>query len=104
RDVYVKYIQERFNAKKVIEVLKGICDIIEANVLAVSDQDYDPWGASSLILISDIKGEEMTKKTMAMHLDKNHICTHTYPDFRKDGTICSFHIDIDIATCGKISP
>jgi S-adenosylmethionine decarboxylase len=84
--------------------LNGICDIIEAKVLAVSDQDYDPWGASSLVLMSDIKGEEATRNGQSFHLDKSHICAHTYPDFREKGTICSFRIDIDIATCGEISP
>ena len=43
REAYRKYIQERFTADKVTKVLKGICNIIEANVLAVSDQDYEPW-------------------------------------------------------------
>ena len=39
-----------------------------------------------------------------MHLDKSHICAHTYPDFRHKGTVCSFRIDIEISTCGEISP
>lgn len=102
REAYVKYIHERFSAKRVTEILTGICDIIEANVLAVSDQDYDPWGASSLVLMSDIKGSGVGD--VKMHLDKSHICAHTYPDFRADGQVCSFRIDIDIATCGEISP
>lgn len=101
REAYVKYIHERFSAKRVTEILTGICDIIEANVLAVSDQDYDPWGASSLVLMSDIKGSGVGD--VKMHLDKSHICAHTYPDFRAEG-VCSFRIDIDIATCGEISP
>lgn len=104
REAYVKYIHNRFNAKAITEVLRGIVNIIEAQVLAVSDQDYDPWGASSMVLMSDIKGEEATKSSMSFHLDKSHICAHTYPDFRADGQVCSFRIDIDIATCGDISP
>ena len=40
QEIIQKYIQETYNAAKVTEVLKGICDIIEADVLAVSDQDY----------------------------------------------------------------
>lgn len=106
RESYVQYIHERYNAQKVTTILKGICDIIEANALAISDQDYDPWGASSLVLMSDIKGEEATKQSLGnvkMHLDKSHICAHTYPDFMSQG-VCSFRIDIDIATCGDISP
>ena len=113
RDSYVKYIHNQFSSKKVTNILKGICEIIEAQVLAVSDQDYDPWGASSLVLMSDLKGSGLTESKVnvsvkpvntSMHLDKSHICAHTYPDFRKDGTICSFRIDIDISTCGEISP
>ncbi|RZA16123.1 MAG: adenosylmethionine decarboxylase [Proteobacteria bacterium] len=105
RESYVKYIYDKFSAKKVTGILTGICDIIEANVLAVSDQDYDPWGASSLVLMSDIKGSGVSGMTeVKMHLDKSHICAHTYPDFRADGQVCSFRIDIDIATCGEISP
>ena len=111
---YIQYISERYSAKKVTDVLTGICDIIEAKVLAVSDQDYDPWGASSLVLMSDLKGGGVsdsfpghgpsTGGSKAFHLDKSHICAHTYPDFHLGGTICSFRIDIDIATCGEISP
>lgn len=108
RESYIKYIADRFNAKKVTEVLTGICNIIEAKVLAVSDQDYDPWGASSLVLMSDLKGGGVSSEHLigskSMHLDKSHICAHTYPDFHGGGTICSFRIDIDIATCGEISP
>ncbi len=105
---YIQYISERYSAKKITEILTGICDIIEAKVLAVSDQDYDPWGASSLVLMSDLKGGGAPGKpiggNVSMHLDKSHICAHTYPDFHLGGTICSFRIDIDIATCGEISP
>lgn len=107
RKSYVDYIANRYNARRVTEILKGICDIIEANVLAVSDQDYDPWGASSMVLMSDIAGGGASPDVgtyKAMHLDKSHICAHTYPDFQGGGSICSFRIDIDIATCGEITP
>lgn len=109
RQSYIKYIAERYNAKHVTGILTGICDIIEAQVLAVSDQDYEPWGASSLVLMSDLKGggvdsSHLQGTSKSMHLDKSHICAHTYPDFHSGGTVCSFRIDIDIATCGEISP
>jgi S-adenosylmethionine decarboxylase len=106
RKAYVDYVQKNFSAEKITGVLKGICDIIEAKVLAVSDQDYDPWGASSLVLMSDIKGggDNLAAKKQAMHLDKSHICAHTYPDIGDHETICSFRVDIDIATCGDITP
>lgn len=108
RQAYIEYVREKFNAEKITKVLSGICDIIEAKVLAVSDQDYTPWGASSLVLMSDIKGGGTdgisVGSSKAMHLDKSHICAHTYPDIVQEGTVCSFRVDIDIATCGEISP
>lgn len=117
REAYINYIHEKFNAAKVTTVLTEICEIIEAKVLAVSDQAYEPWGASSLILMSDLKGSGIedplplgdisanrVAPQIAMHLDKSHICAHTYPDFRAKGQVCSFRIDIDISTCGEISP
>ena len=108
REAYKKYIAKNFSSEKITRILTGICKIIEAEVLAVSDQDYDPWGASSLVLMSDLKGggteTAPVSGTNAMHLDKSHICAHTYPDFIHGGEICSFRIDIDIATCGEISP
>jgi S-adenosylmethionine decarboxylase len=102
QESYIRYIHERFSAERITQILKGICNIIEAEVLAISDQDYKPWGASSLVLMSDLKGSGVGD--VKMHLDKSHICAHTYPDFRADGTVCSFRVDIDIATCGEISP
>ena len=116
REAYVKYIEKRFCADKITQLLKGICNIIEAKVLAVSDQAYEPWGASSMVLMSDLKGngledaepeEKVAQKApqgASMHLDKSHICAHTYPDFRASGKVCSFRIDIEISTCGEISP
>lgn len=113
RDAYMEYVHEHYNGDKITEILKGICDIIEANILAVSDQSYDPWGASSMLLLSDIKGSGTEEQgtaaknvevAKAMHLDKSHICAHTYPDFWAKGNVCSLRVDIDIATCGEISP
>jgi S-adenosylmethionine decarboxylase len=118
RQAYLKYVNERYSAERISDVLRNICGIIEAKVLAVSDQNYEPWGASSLVLMSDLKGggvdqPEEKASTISnrprptqsvMHLDKSHICAHTYPDFLQEGPICSIRVDIDIATCGEISP
>lgn len=107
RSAYKEYLAEKYNATAITKLLKGICEIIEAEVLAVSDQDYDPWGASSMVLMSDLKGGGVDNTPVgakAMHLDKSHICAHTYPDFNTFNQICSFRCDIDIATCGEITP
>lgn len=105
RKAYGEYVAEKYSATNITRLLKGICEIIEAQVLAVSDQDYDPWGASSMVLMSDLKGggTEGLGSSKSMHLDKSHICAHTYPDMTQAG-VCSFRADIDIATCGEISP
>ena len=113
RDSYVTYVNENFNRKKISKILRNIADMIEARVLSISDQDYVPWGASSMLLLSD---DSMTKMpdvphpattmpvpvSVAAHLDKSHICAHTYPDFK--GEVCSFRLDINISTCGTILP
>lgn len=115
RKSYVEYVHNRYNATKITNILKGICNIIEANILSVSDQAYKPWGASSMLLLSDLKGSGTDHPTgdvnllaetpqSSFHLDKSHICAHTYPDFRAKGAVCSLRVDIDISTCGEISP
>ena len=38
------------------------------------------------------------------HLDKSHVTVHTYPDYHPDNAIATFRVDIDVATCGEITP
>jgi S-adenosylmethionine decarboxylase len=38
------------------------------------------------------------------HLDKSHITVHTYPENHPDKGISTFRADIDVSTCGQISP
>jgi S-adenosylmethionine decarboxylase len=37
-------------------------------------------------------------------LDKSHITVHTYPEYHPDDGISTFRADIDVSTCGEISP
>ncbi len=105
KDDYVKYIDEEYNAKKILQISEKICNIIEANILNVSIQDYDPVGASTMVLMSDVKGGKWDHTPQVnLHLDKSHITAHTYPDALAPDGICSFRVDIDIATCGEIIP
>jgi len=96
---YIEYINSRYSAKKISELLQKIVHIIEAEVLHVSLQDYEPYGASSMILLGDRKGSGVD-----MHLNKSHITAHTYPDFDNENGILSFRVDIELSTCGEISP
>ena len=108
RASYIRYIDERYSAKQIEAMLIRIAEIIDATVLSVSSKDFDPFGASVVLLMSDMKGAEhaqlMAQSTVNIHLDKSHICAHTYPDSLDPSGICSFRVDIDIATCGTISP
>lgn len=115
---YVAYIDEQYNAERLTKILCDVTDIIGAHVLNISKQDYDPQGASVTILISEEPLEETTldpscnaglnmyetRKTVVGHLDKSHVTVHTYPEYHPDKSISSFRVDIDVSTCGKISP
>jgi S-adenosylmethionine decarboxylase len=46
----------------------------------------------------------MESDTVVAHLDKSHVTVHTYPEFHPETTIATFRVDIDVATCGEITP
>ncbi|MFW5872315.1 MAG: S-adenosylmethionine decarboxylase, partial [bacterium] len=110
REEYIHWIHEQYNAEKIAKVSEKICEVIKANILSVSKQDYDPVGASTMVLMSDYMGGKWEEEfgnshtQVKMHLDKSHITAHTYPEAADPNGICSFRVDIDIATCGEISP
>ncbi|HLT22743.1 MAG TPA: adenosylmethionine decarboxylase [Bacteriovoracaceae bacterium] len=111
---YIQYIHSKYCAANIRDIARNICNIIEANILNESIQDYDPVGASTMTLMSDIKGGKWEEQTtvvaesasasVKMHLDKSHITTHTYPDASDPEGICTFRLDLDVATCGDIIP
>ncbi len=105
RKEYLAYIDEVYNSERLESILKGVTDIIKARILNVSTQDYDPMGASVAILIAEGSMAHEAKSGISLaHLDKSHICAHTYPETDKASGISTFRVDIDISTCGKISP
>jgi S-adenosylmethionine decarboxylase len=73
----------------------------------VAKQDYDPQGASVTMLISEGDNDDHDtpkKASVVGHLDKSHITVHTYPETHPDSGISTFRADIDVSTCGRISP
>jgi len=127
RNRYIEYIDEVYNADRLTQILTDVADIIGANVLNVARQDYDPQGASVTILISEqpvvdkkAAGKEVVpgavrehddnddplapETSVVAHLDKSHITVHTYPETHPHNGIATFRADIDVATCGVISP
>ncbi|MEM7054413.1 MAG: adenosylmethionine decarboxylase, partial [Pseudomonadota bacterium] len=114
RKDYIDYIDEVYNAVRLTQILTDVSQIIGANVLNVARQDYDPQGASVTMLIAEepMLPEQATgvaapgplPETVVAHLDKSHITVHTYPESHPHDGICTFRADIDVATCGVISP
>ncbi|MBU9712158.1 adenosylmethionine decarboxylase [Evansella tamaricis] len=115
REAYIEYIDEQYNADRLTKILTNVSDIIGAHVLNISKQDYVPQGASVTILVSEGPVVEVPKENFAespgplpesvtAHLDKSHITVHTYPEYHPDEGISTFRADIDVSTCGEISP
>ncbi|WP_175559987.1 adenosylmethionine decarboxylase [Clostridium uliginosum] len=116
---YIAYIDEQYNSERLTNILCDVTEIIGASILNVSKQDYDPQGASVTILISEeslpvhlIDGScnhgeieiLSTRDSVVGHLDKSHVTVHTYPEYHPDNSIATFRVDIDVSTCGQISP
>lgn len=124
---YIDYIDEQYNSERLTGILCDVTDIIGANVLNISKQDYDPQGASVTLLISEkatagtqidkscnlglVDGKPLSpnhrstnSETIVGHLDKSHVTVHTYPEYHPNNSISTFRVDIDVSTCGEISP
>ncbi len=111
---YIEYIDEEYNAARLTHILTDVAEIIGAQILNIAHQDYDPQGASVTMLIaeepvasahlSNIDRPGPLPETVVGHLDKSHITVHTYPESHPDNGISTFRADIDVATCGRISP
>ncbi|MBQ5330294.1 MAG: adenosylmethionine decarboxylase [Oscillospiraceae bacterium] len=109
---YLKYIDEQYNSERLTKILCDVTEMIGAHVLNISKQDYEPQGASVTLLISEEHiGEEggsyvrgIPSQEIAGHLDKSHLTVHTYPEFHPDNAITTFRVDIDVSTCGEITP
>jgi S-adenosylmethionine decarboxylase len=123
---YIRYIDEVYNAERLTQILTEVAKIIGANILNIARQDYDPQGASVTMLVSEMPLHEEPlnpeapgpltatlaaeaverpgAEAVVAHLDKSHITVHTYPEMHPDNGISTFRADIDVSTCGKISP
>jgi S-adenosylmethionine decarboxylase len=114
RRKYIEYIDEAYNAERLTQILTDVADIIGATILNTARQDYDPQGASVTMLISEepLTSEQLSNTeapgplpdAVVCHLDKSHITVHTYPESHPDNGISTFRADIDVSTCGRISP
>lgn len=82
-------------------------DEIAGKTLALDDSE-GPGPLPGAIPLSQVfrEGVELPpkKETVVAHLDKSHITVHTYPESHPDNGISTFRADIDVSTCGRISP
>ena len=111
---YLDYIDKEYSSERLTQILEDVANIIGANILNVAKADYDPLGASVTMLISEevpaligVTNAEVpgpTPETVVAHLDKSHITVHTYPENDPNYGISTFRADIDVSTCGMISP
>lgn len=112
---YNAYISSQYNSEKLSQLLSNICHAIGGNVLNIASQDYQPHGASVTLMISEeaqpeplppSATESSLAESLVAHLDKSHLCIHTYPDEHsvQKGKIVTFRADIELSTCGVISP
>lgn len=111
---YIEYIDEMYNAERLTQILTDVNAIIGAQILNIARQDYEPQGASVTMLISE--GDDVPNlvgnqeepgpipDSVVAHLNKSHITVHTYPESHPHGGISTFRADIDVSTCGRISP
>ncbi|MEQ6375975.1 adenosylmethionine decarboxylase [Bacillaceae bacterium S4-13-58] len=115
REAYIEYIDDQYNADRLTHILTNVADIIGAHVLNVAKQDYIPQGASVTVLVSEGPVVEVPEESydespgplpeaVLVGLDKSHITVHTYPEYHPQEGISTFRADIDVATCGEISP
>lgn len=119
RKGYIEYIDEQYNAERLTKILTDVADIIGAKILNIAQQDYDPQGSSVTMLVAEAGHagehrltEDSTESetpgplpdAVVAHLDKSHITVHTYPESHPDDGISTFRADIDVSTCGRISP
>ncbi len=116
RKQYISYIDEEYNAARLTRILTDVANMVGATILNIAHQDYDPQGASVTMLISEepvriptaVTDDEgpgpLIPEAVAAHLDKSHITVHTYPESHPDNGISTFRADIDVSTCGRISP
>lgn len=116
RKAYLDYVDEQYGSERLTQILVDVAKIIGAHVLNIAKQDYEPMGASVTVMISESKVPEKDvdpscnegvmphKESVVGHLDKSHLTVHTYPESHPDNDVSTFRVDIDVSTCGEVSP
>ncbi len=110
---FLEYVDRRFGAHRLALLLEELARRVDARILNLAEQDYDPHGASATILMSEaredpspppVRVHATPAQACVAHLDKSHIAVHTYPEGHPDNGIQTLRLDLDLGTCGNRSP
>lgn len=104
---FINKINKEFSSYMLMDILKHIAKQINAEILNIAHQDYEPQGASVTMMIADdVEKSELRNcnDSIVGHLDKSHITSHTYPENHPNSKIASIRFDIEVSTCGNITP
>jgi len=72
KTAYMPHVDQMYNAERLTAILNRLADIIDATVLNIAQQDYEPQGASASLLIAEQPGYEatgMARQTVLGHLE-----------------------------------
>lgn len=102
------YLNAKYDTTFLIGLLEETADLIGAKVLNIASEQYDPLGTSVALLLADEghpgPSQQLRTNSLLGHLDKSHLTVHTYPQLHLDTGLCSLRLDLDLATCGAVSP
>ncbi len=110
---FLEYVDRRFGAHRLALLLEELARRVDARILNLAEQDYDPHGASAAVLVSEVREgtspvparvDNPPSRTCLAHLDKSHIAVHTYPEGHPDNGLQTLRLDLDLGTCGERSP
>ena len=121
KEEFIQLMDEEYSANRLTDILCEVAEMIGANVLNIAKQDYEPQGASATLLIAEEPVQyaknyeqqkpyhypaynEVAREAVVAHLDKSHIAVHTYPESHPRTPMSTFRADIDVSTCGLVSP
>ncbi len=110
---FLGYVDRRFGARRLALLLEELARRVDARILNLAEQDYDPHGASASVLVSETReapspplarADATPSRACLAHLDKSHIAVHTYPEGHPHNGIRTLRLDLDLGTCGERSP
>ncbi len=98
---FLSALNTQFAAAKLEQLLRDLCRKLGADIVASSKRAYVPMGASASALIAEGAPQHLGQ---LYHLDKSHLAAHTYPEASQTLSHASFRVDLDLSTCGDVTP